>query len=88
MNMSKKLAQESLINQNLEKTVLDKIKFQWKTLRKAFMDLNMEKSGQILPEELRFYFQHWGLNLTESQFKYLFDKFDMDKDGKISYKDF
>lgn len=54
--MSKTKAQESLINQNLEKTVLDKIKFQWKTLRKAFMDLNMEKSGQILPEELKFYF--------------------------------
>ncbi len=72
----------------MEKTVLDKIKFQWKTLRKAFMDLNMEKSGQILPEELKFYFQHWGLNLNDEQFKFLFDKFDMDKDGKISYKDF
>ena len=77
-----------MINQNLEKTVLDKIKFQWKTLRKAFMDLNMEKSGSILPEELKFYFEHWGLTLTDEQFKYLFDKFDMDKDGKISYKDF
>jgi Ca2+-binding EF-hand superfamily protein len=62
---SKKRAQECLINQNLEKTVLDKIQFQWKTLRKAFMDLNMEKSGSIMPEELRFYFQHWGLNLTD-----------------------
>lgn len=45
MDKSKKMAQEMLIRENLEKTVLDKIKFQWKTLRKAFMDLNMEKSG-------------------------------------------
>jgi Ca2+-binding EF-hand superfamily protein len=29
------------------------------------MDLNLEKSGSILPEELRFYFKHWGLNLTD-----------------------
>ncbi len=86
--LPKKMAQESLINQNLEKTVLDKIQFQWKTLRKAFMDLNMEKTGSIAPEELRFYFKHWGLNLTDEQFQFLFDKFDLDGDGKISYKDF
>jgi hypothetical protein len=30
------------------------------------MDLNMEKSGAILPEELRFYFKHWGLNLSDT----------------------
>lgn len=54
--MSRTMVSETLINENLEKTVLDKIKFQWKTLRKAFMDLNMEKSGSILPEELKFYF--------------------------------
>lgn len=52
------------------------------------MDLNMEKSGAILPDELRFYFKHWGLNLTDEQFIHIFDRFDLDKDGKISYKDF
>ena len=55
-NKSKKIAQECLINENLEKKVLDKIQYQWKTLRKAFMDLNMETSGAIMPQELRFYF--------------------------------
>lgn len=74
---------------NLEKTVLEKIKFQWKTLRKAFMDLNAEKSGCIEPKELKFYFQHWGLGgITDAQFQSLFNKFDADGDGKISYKDF
>lgn len=73
----------------LERTVLEKIKFQWKTLRKAFMDLNVKKSGAIEPKELWFYFEHWGLGgISEQQFKTLFDKFDADKDGKISYKDF
>lgn len=57
---------------------MEKIQFQWKTLRKAFMDLNSEKSGAIMPQELRFYFKHWGLNLSEDQFQYLFNKFDAD----------
>jgi len=53
---NKIMAQESLLVNNLEKTVLEKIQFQWKTLRKAFMDLNIEKTGSISPHELRFYF--------------------------------
>jgi hypothetical protein len=40
----------------LEKTIIEKIKLQWKTIRKAFCDLNKEKTGAINPEELRFYF--------------------------------
>ncbi len=76
------------MNLNLEKTIIDKIKFQWKTIRKAFIDMNKAKSGAIDAEEFRFYLYHWGLKLSEQQFKYIFDKFDYDKDGKISYKDF
>jgi hypothetical protein len=40
------------MNENLERTIIDKIKIQWKTIRKAFIDLNKEKSGSIEPEEL------------------------------------
>ena len=57
-----------MTNDELEKIILEKIKFQWKTLRKAFMDLNLEKTGSISPAELKFYFQHWGLTLNNSQF--------------------
>lgn len=67
---------------------MEKIKFQWKTLKKAFSDLNQEKSGSIKPEELRSYLNHWGLYLTEDQFKRLFARFDVDGDGRISYEDF
>ena len=72
----------------MEKIILDKIKYQWKTIRKAFIDLNQDKSGFIAAEELKFYLEHWGLRLSDEQFQFIFDKFDCDKDGKISYKDF
>jgi hypothetical protein len=76
------------MNSTLEKTIIDKIKFQWKTIRKAFSDMNKEKDAAIAEDELRFYLQYWGLNLTEEQFKYIFNKFDVDGDGEISYMDF
>jgi Ca2+-binding EF-hand superfamily protein len=50
--------------------------------------MNKERDAAIAEDELRFYLQHWGLNLTEEQFKFIFNKFDVDKDGEISYMDF
>lgn len=82
-------AKETVDVSALEKTIIDKIKFQWKTIRKAFIDLNRgDKSGAISAEELRFYLQQWGLFLTDEEFQAIFTKFDEDGDGKISYKDF
>ena len=37
---------------------------------------------------MQVYLHHWGLYLTDQQFRKVFDKFDQDKDGKISYEDF
>lgn len=62
--------------------------FQWKTLRKAFMDLNIEKTGKISRREFKFYLNFWGLEITEDEFNAVFNKFDIDNDGVISYKDF
>jgi Ca2+-binding EF-hand superfamily protein len=73
---------------DLSRTVLDKIRSQWKTLKKAFSDLNQDRSGAIKPEELRGYLMHWGLTLTDAQFRLIFKYFDADQDGKISYVDF
>lgn len=50
--------------------------------------MNKERDSAISPEELRFYLQHWGLNLTDEQFDYIFKKLDCDGDGMISYPDF
>lgn len=38
-----------------------------------------------MPRELNNYLKHWGMNLNNEQFQYIFNKFDADKDGKISY---
>ena len=73
-------------NDELQRKVMDKMKYQWKKIRKAFMNLNIEKSGAITKQDLTIYFSSWGL--TKEQFDWLFDQFDKDKDGKISYNDF
>lgn len=52
------------------------------------MDMNMEKTGSIKPNELRFYLKHWGILISDAEFDKLFSVFDADKDGQISYSDF
>jgi len=87
----KKQAKDALMQgdfQQLEYKILEKIKFQWKTLRKAFMDLNIEKTGKISKRELKFYLNFWGMDISEAEFTYIYNRFDLDGDGLISYKDF
>ena len=81
-------AQELSREGDAEHKILEKIKFQWKTLRKAFMDLNMEKTGKISKREFKFYLEFWGLDIAEEDFNRVFSNFDLDQDGMISYKDF
>jgi len=64
------------------------MQIQWKTLRKAFMDLNIEKTGKISIKEFRFFLNFWGMDIPEAQSQKCFNNFDMDGDGFISYKDF
>jgi len=53
------------------------------------MDLNIEKTGKISKREFKFYLNFWGMdNITEDEFSHIFNKFDIDRDGLISYKDF
>lgn len=73
---------------DIEAKILEKIKFQWKTLRKAFMDLNIEKTGRISRREFKFYLNFWGMDITDEEFEAVYNKFDLDQDGVISYKDF
>ena len=61
---------------------------QWRTMRKAFMSLDIGKNGTILPADLRFFLTHWGVAASQENFMQLFDYFDADGDGRISYKDF
>ena len=52
------------------------------------MDLNIEKTGKISKRELKFYLNFWGMEIAEAEFEKIYDKFDLDGDGLISYKDF
>lgn len=73
-------------HEELETKVMEKMKFTWSRIRKAFSNLDLDKSGFISKENMQLYFSSWGL--TKEQFDWLYDKFDRDKDGKISYNDF
>lgn len=68
--------------------IMEKIVFQWRTVGKAFKDLNVEKTGKISKKELRGQLDFWGFDISEEVFDKIFVKFDIDGDGKISYKDF
>ena len=52
------------------------------------MDLNTEKTGKISKKEFRNILNFWGFTISEEVFDKIFCKFDLDGDGKISYKDF
>ena len=81
------MVSDQLTNNNLMKTVLEKFQLQWKSIKKAFSDLNKGKTGFINPNEIKLYLTHWGLNISDAQFKEIFDFIDFDKDGKITYED-
>ena len=52
------------------------------------MDLNIEKTGKISKKEFSFFLNFWGLEISEAEKSKSFNKFDIDGDGFISYKDF
>ena len=52
------------------------------------MDLNVEKTGKITKREFWSYLVFWGMEISDADFNHVFERFDIDGDGKISYKDF
>ena len=52
------------------------------------MNKDINQSGYISTNELKFYLNHWGLKLNDKEFQAIYDAFDVDNDGKISYNDF
>jgi Ca2+-binding EF-hand superfamily protein len=57
-------------------------------MRDAFMALDHSKSGAVTQDDFKVFLTHWGVKTTEEKFSELFNYFDADKDGEISYKDF
>ena len=52
------------------------------------MDMNIEKTGKISLNEFKFFLNFWGLEISEEEIQKVYNKFDIDGDGLISYKDF
>ena len=52
------------------------------------MDLNVEKTGRITKREFWSYLVFWGMEISDAEFTAIFNKFDHDGDGVISYRDF
>ena len=71
----------------VEKALAKKIEFQWKTMKNAFKNLNLGKSGKIQKWELKYFCDHWGFKVEPDEFEEIFTRFDVDKDGEISYQD-
>lgn len=51
------------------------------------MDLDVENNGRIQPEALRNVLNEFTLRLTNDHFNQLWNKFDQNIDGSISYRD-
>jgi hypothetical protein len=49
--------------------ILEKVRAQWKSIRKSFHDLSRDKSGFVEPEEIRYFLNHWGIDVKEDIFK-------------------
>ena len=67
--------------------VWTKITQQWKLLINAYLDISGGQNG-ISAAKFRSYLKVWDITMTDNQFENLFPKFDLDKDGVISYRDF
>ena len=57
-------------------------------MKKAFKDFNADNDPYIDKDELIFFLEHWGFPMTDAQADIVFEFFDKDKDGQISYQDF
>lgn len=57
-------------------------------LADAFRTCNFDNSGVISPHELRTLFENHGLFASQAEVSVLIDRFDRDRDGRISYNEF
>lgn len=70
------------------KNILQKMKLQWKTIKQGFRALNVTGRGYVSKQDLENMVSKWGVKLDEAKLQQLFESFDHDKDGQISFKDF
>ena len=84
----KKMAAEALMADDVLDRLVEKMRQQWKTVKKAFHDFNSDNKPYLEQKDLLHFLGHWGFPVTDSQSKTVFAFFDKDGDGRISYQDF
>ena len=68
----------------MKSLIMDKFAFQWRTLKKAFATLNLDKTGSVRPYEMRHILEHWGICLEPDDFEKVFRWFDPTGKGHFS----
>jgi Ca2+-binding EF-hand superfamily protein len=47
--------------------------------------MSKDQSGTLEAQELKKYFNHWGIHVSDQAFSKIFEELDHDNDGVISY---
>lgn len=74
-------------NKDLKTKFINKLHVQYKSLHKAFTEMNKFKTGLIKFEEFYRLVKSWGFDANEVHIKDLFEWLDFDNDNQISYED-
>lgn len=68
--------------------IQSKVFAKYRSMRKAFLEFDLDRSGSIDPGELQVLFQRMGIDLIDEELDALVSKFDTDGNGLIDYNEF
>lgn len=72
----------------LEDNLRAKVDYMWEDLRKEFVDMDPYHTGYVSREEFRDVLMELCVHLTNHEAQILCDKFDTNRDGRVSYIEF
>ncbi|XP_061196187.1 EF-hand calcium-binding domain-containing protein 6-like isoform X2 [Saccostrea echinata] len=72
----------------LEDSLRSKVDYMWEDLRKEFVDMDPYGTGYITREEFKDVLTELCVHLSEFEINKLSDKFDLKRDGRVSYIEF
>ncbi|GMH85122.1 hypothetical protein TL16_g10130 [Triparma laevis f. inornata] len=70
------------------KTLITKLSDKFTTVRKAFMDMDKDRSGTLDYDELRAVIESTGYKVSDEVFEEVLEVFDTNMDGEIDYQEF
>ncbi|XP_064594452.1 EF-hand calcium-binding domain-containing protein 6-like isoform X2 [Liolophura sinensis] len=72
----------------IQDTLRSKIEYMWEDLRKEFVEMDLYGTGFVSEEEFRDVLSELCVHLSQHELNMLTRKFDIKKDGRVSYIDF